>query len=265
MTGPTRESGDATTDHATRADAGAAARIEPVRPTAAHELVVDQVRRAIQLGRFVPGDKLPPERQLARQLGVSRTTVREAARVLETEGLLESRRGAAGGLIVCRPTLPEATLRDTVREQRGAIRAVFDFRIANEAAAAPLAAEHRTDADLAALGTLLSQMGALTATAEVRTDLDNIPRFIAADSAFHLGIARAARNAYMLRAIEDARAAMFLPIGAVFRRLEDNANDFHEAIFAALKNRKPEAAESAMRTHLDASRQSVEDFLAHAS
>ena len=234
-----------------------AARIEPVRPTAAHELVVSQVRRAIQLGRFVPGDKLPPERQLAQQLGVSRTTVREAVRVLETEGLLESRRGATGGLLVRRPAQPEATLRETVREQRDAIRAVFDFRIANEAAAARLAAERRTDDDLSELGALVEKMGLLAATPESRADLDNIPRFIAADSAFHLGIARAARNVYMLRAIEDARAAMFLPIGAVFQRLEDNANDFHEAIFGALHSKNPDAAEAAMRDHLSASRQSI--------
>ena len=239
-------------------------RIEPVRPAAAHELVVDQVRRAIQLGRFVPGDKLPPERQLARQLGVSRTTVREAVRVLEAEGLVESRRGAAGGLLVRRPALPEAALRDMAREQRDALRAVFDFRIANEAAAARLAAERRTGDDVAALASLLARMAGFAATPASRADLDNIPRFIAADSAFHLGIARAARNPHMLRAIEDARAAMFLPIGAVFRRLEDTANDFHEAIFSALEAADPEAAEAAMRAHLEASRRSIEDFLAHA-
>ena len=52
--------------------------IDPVRPTSACELVVEQLRRAIHLGRFLAGDKLPPERELAKQLGVSRTTVREA-------------------------------------------------------------------------------------------------------------------------------------------------------------------------------------------
>ena len=57
--------------------------INSVRPVAAYELVVEQVKRAIFLGRFVPGDKLPPERELAAQMLVSRTTIREAMRVLE--------------------------------------------------------------------------------------------------------------------------------------------------------------------------------------
>ncbi|MBT5037425.1 MAG: winged helix-turn-helix transcriptional regulator, partial [Rhodospirillaceae bacterium] len=78
----------------------ASAIIDPVRPTSACELVVEQLRRAIHLGRFLAGDKLPPERELAKQLGVSRTTVREAVKVLEGEGLVRSKRGAAGGLSV---------------------------------------------------------------------------------------------------------------------------------------------------------------------
>ena len=71
--------------------------IDPVRPASACDLVVEQLRRAIHLGRFVAGDKLPPERELAKQLGVSRTTVRDAVKILEGEGLVQSKRGAAGG------------------------------------------------------------------------------------------------------------------------------------------------------------------------
>src|SRR5580698_3793898 len=71
--------------------------IEPVEQPAIHEVVVEHLRRAIHIGRFVPGDKFPPERELAKQLMVSRTTVREAIRVLESEGYVEIRRGSAGG------------------------------------------------------------------------------------------------------------------------------------------------------------------------
>src|SRR4029079_3166877 len=72
----------------------------PVATIPAYELVLEQLRRSIQLGHFLPGDKLPPERDLARQLGVSRTTVREAVRVLEGEGAVEIRRGSAGGIVL---------------------------------------------------------------------------------------------------------------------------------------------------------------------
>lgn len=235
--------------------------IDPIQATSTYELVVDQVRRAIHLGRFLPGDKLPPERELARQLGVSRTTVREAVRVLEDEGLVESRRGATGGLVVLKPGWTDQALRKTVREHLNAIREVFDYRTAVECAASGLAAERRTKADVAMLHRILTEMGGLVETEQARGRIENVPQFGAADAAFHLGIARAARNAYLLQAVEDARAAMFLPVGAVFQRLVDNANDFHEAIFTAIEAQMPRAAEEAMRAHIAASRQSVEEFL----
>ena len=67
-------------------------RLQSLRAPASHELVVDQIRRAIGTGRYLPGERLPAERELARQLGVSRTTVREALKILQDEGLIEIRR-----------------------------------------------------------------------------------------------------------------------------------------------------------------------------
>ena len=77
--------------------------IESVHAAAAYEVAADNIRRAIALGRFLPGDKLPPERELSEQMQVSRTTIREAVRVLEGEGLITVKRGALGGLVVMRP------------------------------------------------------------------------------------------------------------------------------------------------------------------
>src|SRR6056297_555626 len=74
--------------------------LDPIHHTATYERVVEQIRRVIYLGRYLPGDKLPPERELAQQLGVSRTTVREAIRMLEGENLIRVKRGATGGIIV---------------------------------------------------------------------------------------------------------------------------------------------------------------------
>ena len=71
--------------------------MERVELSPAYELVVECIRRAIHIGTYIPGDKLPPERLLAEHLGVSRTTLREAVRVLASEGYVESRRGAHGG------------------------------------------------------------------------------------------------------------------------------------------------------------------------
>lgn len=75
----------------------------PVRQIPAHELVVDQMRRALELGQFRPGDRLPTERELSEMLDVSRTTVRTAVAVLEREGLIAVRRGRGGGFTVQAP------------------------------------------------------------------------------------------------------------------------------------------------------------------
>src|SRR5262245_65723635 len=71
--------------------------IERVEHVPVYGLVVDQLRRAIHSGAFFPGDKFPPERELSKQLGVSRASVREASRVLEGEGRGEPRRGPSSG------------------------------------------------------------------------------------------------------------------------------------------------------------------------
>lgn len=233
--------------------------IEKVRPTAAYELVADQVRRAIHIGRFLPGDKLPPERELANQLGVSRTTVREAIRVLEGEGLVESRRGATGGLRVISRAVSEEILRETMRARLEQIENVFDFRIANEVTAAGLAAERRSAADLAAMEAALDVMRMHGPDAD-GDPVHHVAAFRAADSDFHLAVASASRNPLLVRAVEDARAAMFVPIGAIFSRLEDTANEFHQEIHAGIEARDRVRAQESMRAHIESTRASVRSF-----
>lgn len=229
--------------------------IGSVRAAATYELVVEQLRRAIYLGRFLPGDKLPPERDLATQLGVSRTTVREAVRVLEGEGLVSVRRGAVGGLqVLGQLKLGKNQVESYMETQLGLLDSVFEFRIANETAAASLAAVRRASQHLRRLEKAFNEMTVLCSTPELREQTANIARFSAFDSEFHLTIAQASMNSFFVKAVEDARAAMFLPIGKVFTRLEDNANDHHEALFNAIKDRDPERAASEMRTHIEATR-----------
>jgi DNA-binding FadR family transcriptional regulator len=230
--------------------------IAPVKPAAAHELALEQLERAIQLGRFLPGDRLPSERDLALQLGVSRTTVRAAVGVLNRKGLVRVSRGASGGIVVQAPAADGKRRRrvDILNE----IRIVYDYRHAVECTAARLAAERRRAADIAELKAQLVAMDAMTASAAARERPENIARFQAADSAFHLTIARAARNPLLFKAVEDARAGMFMPVGAVFRELEDNANDFHALILSSIEARDGEAAAAAMGAHIIEGRRRLE-------
>jgi len=236
--------------------------IDSIRPVATYELVVEQVKRAISLGRFVPGDKLPPERDLAAQMLVSRTTIREAMRVLEGEGLIQVKRGATGGLVVkaqsgLRPNEVEAYM----EAQREMLDTIYEYRIANECMAARLAATRRSKEQLRRMASALRAMGQLCETPELRATMANIARFRALDSEFHLAVAEASGNRLIKRAVEDARTAMFLPIGKVFKKLEDSANEHHEAIFAAINKGDPEGAAEAMRRHIATTRQSLENLM----
>lgn len=236
--------------------------INSIRPVATYELVVEQVRRAIFLGRFMPGDKLPPERDLAAQMLVSRTTIREAMRVLEGEGLIQVRRGATGGLVVkAQSGLRPNEIETYMETQRDMLDTIYEYRIANECMAARLAAIRRSKDHLRRLGAALEAMGQLCETPEMRATTANIAQFRSLDSEFHLVVAEASGNSLIRQAVEDARTAMFLPIGKVFKKLEDSANEHHEAIFAAIKDGDPERAATAMHQHIVTSRESLENLM----
>jgi GntR family transcriptional regulator, transcriptional repressor for pyruvate dehydrogenase complex len=221
--------------------------MELVRPAASYELVLDQVRRAIQLGRFGPGDRLPPERELAQQLGVSRMTVREAMRVLQGEGLVEIRRGRTGGAIVIGRDVSRAEIKRQLRGRLAELEAVIDFRLIVEPAAARLAAERRTIRDLQAMRPMLESM----------TDLVSDPggpsapsRFFALDAEFHHRIGQATRNPMLAAAVDDARAQLFMPIGGIFQSLHPAANVLHGELLEAIEAEDGAAAEATMRRHI---------------
>ena len=227
----------------------------PVAAIPAHELVLAQLRRSIHLGHFGAGDKLPPERELAKLLGVSRTTVREAVRVLEGEGLVEIRRGSAGGISVKPQSMGRTELRRRMRE----FEEIIEFRLALEPMAARLAAERRTKADIVALDKAFEWLAAIAETGAEGAVSD----WVRADGEYHLLIARMARNARLLNAIEEARAGMFLPIGAVFGRLESRAHlmhlELHDAIVAVAGD--GDRAAAAMTAHVEATLADVRNLV----
>jgi GntR family transcriptional regulator, transcriptional repressor for pyruvate dehydrogenase complex len=218
--------------------------IERVEHVPVYGLVVDQLRRAIHSGAFVPGDKFPPERELSKQLGVSRASVREAIRVLEGEGYVETRRGASGGIIVLDRAQTEDRLAEVIRAKLPEIEQAIDFRLAVECSAARLAAVRRTDDDLASLRAAFSTMAS---SRETR-------RFRAADSAFHQGIARAARNEWMERSIADARAFLWMTVDEVAENVFRTAQVHHGQILKAIESGDPQAAERHVAAHIELTR-----------
>ena len=226
--------------------------MEPVRKVAIHELVVQRIRRAIHLGDYLPGDRLPSEREIAERLEVSRETVREANKVLESEGYVVSRRGAAGGIAVTALGGPVARTHAHLQQNQDSIVHLMDFRRANECLAARLAARLRTDYDLAQIALAIEDLKVA----------EDIPRFRKADASFHLAVAVASRNPYVERAIVDAREAIFLWHGnRSYDLVLDTTLSGHQRIFDAIAACDPDGAAKAMDEHLSVALEEIRQTL----
>jgi DNA-binding FadR family transcriptional regulator len=206
----------------------------------AHEVVTERLRHAIHIGTYLPGDKLPPERTLAQQLGVSRMTVREAIRVLRAEGYVSSRRGSGGGITVLDQREDIKRLRQVLVQRMAELDDYFDFRVAVEGAAGRLAARRRTALDLSRLH---------QAYAELERGR-HAARFRAADNVFHLAIADAARNRFMRQAIEEVRAKTWVPLDEVIYQVFTSAHQHHAQILQAIEDSDADAAERAVIAHI---------------
>jgi GntR family transcriptional regulator, transcriptional repressor for pyruvate dehydrogenase complex len=235
--------------------------MEPIHILAARDLVLEQIRTALALGRFRPGDTLPSERDLASMLQVSRTVVREAVAVLNAEGVLEVRRGRSGGIFVSDRQIDEPTKLRMLRENSQRLRETFEYRVIVESAGARFAAERRTEEELAALQRCVEDMRRISERLAEAHDPKGIAEFFAVDHDFHLGIARASRNAWLANATLAARVEMFRPVGCIFERLEPEANHLHEQICGAIEAGDGELASDWMRQHIEETRASIEPWL----
>ncbi len=220
-------------------------RIEPRR---LYQQIADQLRALIRNGEFPAQSRLPAERDLAQQLGVSRPSLREALVALEIEGSVEIRTGA--GVYVCAmgddlPTANRAALGDSPSE-------LMEARLALEGAVVVIACARMTAPALAGLGAALQKMRA--AVEAGHKPLDD-------DRQFHVAIAHQAGNSVLVRMVSDLFDARHDRISTRIRSKYENRETWaaaiteHEAILAALQAADPLGAQAAMRMHL---RQSAE-------
>lgn len=217
----------------------------------AFEVVVDWVEEAILDGRVCVGDRLPAERDLAAQLGVGRSAVREGIRSLESRGVLRSRPGAGaqGGTIVTAVPGRALTrlLRLHVALNRFPLGDVLEARVTLERSSARLAALNATAADLAAIDGPLRDM---------EDPQVGIEEFNRADTAFHVAVARASRNELVTDMTTAIRESMRLPILAAFHRVDDFEGfadvlrEEHRGIYEAIAAGDPELAAEVIERHI---------------
>jgi DNA-binding FadR family transcriptional regulator len=201
--------------------------------------IADQVRSLIAAGEFSPGSRLPAERELAKQFGVSRPSMREALIALEVEGYVEVRPGS--GIIV---TTPESGAQDCSGDE-GPLE-VLRVRSLIEGSIAEEVAKLIEQKDIAALERILVIMGNEPTSAGRQS----------ADREFHLYIAAKLENKVLLRMITGLLDQGERPWARQFAVHFDNVETWtavlaeHRDIVAALATRKPDRARKAMQNHL---------------
>ncbi len=220
--------------------------------------------RLIEGEKLAPGAKLPTADQLCARFAVSRTVVREAIASLKAEGRLRSLRGS--GVYVSAPPVPGGatfSLFMAAPEEIGDVLDLLEFRISVETEAAALAAERRTETNLLRMEQAMTQFG---------RHLDDNSLAADADRAFHRAIADATNNR-RFRMFVDEMGERLIPRRALGASFADEASkqDFldvimaeHQLIFAAISDRQPEAARTAMRKHLEGGRRRYREWsIAH--
>ncbi|MDR2548725.1 MAG: FadR family transcriptional regulator [Desulfobulbus sp.] len=222
-------------------------KFKPIKPKKVSSQIADQIRDSILAGDFTPGEKLPPERELAEMFGVSRPSVREALNLLASSGLVMSYQG--GGTVVL--SLVEAgqgnTLSDLIRSQQERALEVIEVRKCMESWTAYYAAQRARSEDLCRMEEILAGMEMNLGADLPSEDLD---------ANLHIVIARATHNVVWLHLMQSIFDAMKEFQRGVWRAVYLTAEDrnllfrHHADIVAAIRSRDAEAARDTMLHHL---------------
>jgi GntR family transcriptional repressor for pyruvate dehydrogenase complex len=217
--------------------------VRQVRKTKVYHEIVEQIRELISEGRINPGDRLPPERELAELFKASRNSVRDAIRVLEQMGLIESRQGDGTYVrSVSAEDLAEP-LALMLLQSRTQMRELWEVRRVLEPAIAEFAASRVTDEELDELEGILESQRRKVAGGFIALE---------EDTAFHYCIAEAARNTVMLRTLDTLVDLLRQSRERTLQQHDRPAHSLagHVRIMAALRHHDPEAARVEMLRHL---------------
>jgi len=221
-------------------DAALEAVFQPVRPPTTFEETVERLGTAIRLGLLPAGSKLPPERQLASELRISRSTLREALTTLTQSGHLIAHRGRSGGTFVAEaPPLAEQETEPLGRETWS----VLEHRVAVETGATILACERAESPDIDRLDVLVDTMA----------DAGEFSEYRRADIRFHIGIAEAARSPRLVAEMTEVQGAMSDLIALIAHpdQVLTHSNAQHAALVKLLRRRDATRAVGLMREHIE--------------
>ena len=220
---------------------------QPIKPKKVSTQIADQIRASILSGEFAPGDKLPPERELAEMFGVSRPSVREALNVLASSGLVLSYQGGGTVVMSLVDTSATNTLSELIRVQQDRALDVIEVRKCMESWTAWYAAERALPEDIRRLEEIITGM---------ERNLDGLLPSEDLDANFHIVVARATHNIVWLHLMQSLFDAMKEFQQSVWRAVYITSEDHHQlyrhhrSIFEAIRQKDSEAARKAMMAHL---------------
>jgi GntR family transcriptional regulator, transcriptional repressor for pyruvate dehydrogenase complex len=235
---------------------------EKIQPNRTYHVVACQIEEAIVAERLKPDDKLPPERELMKELGVSRRTVREAFRILEQKGLIEVRAGTKGGAFVRGMTTEQVSesLALLLRLKKVSLSEVGEFRYDLEAIIAGRAAERATDEDMKRLHGLVEEAKTL-----LSKDILDWKAFMDVDRRMHMTLAGIAGNVIhesVLKTIHDnihKYYESYLPRGKEV--VDQNFRDMVDLV-KAIEKRDAKRASTVGRKHVERGMRYMEEMAA---
>ncbi|MBW2123838.1 MAG: FadR family transcriptional regulator [Deltaproteobacteria bacterium] len=220
-------------------------RFNPIRKRKIHDEVYDQLISLISTGGLKPGEQLPPERLLAKELKVSRQSIREAMKKAEAQGLISVRQGEGAFVLSAVSDWMEAPLLIMMTEEIGRIYEFIEIRKLLEVWCARKAAEFATSKDLRNMRRALSEMERLRDSTKIlgQADID-----------FHIAIAEGSRNTLMVHMMTSIKQ-MFLSMFKIsnFTRPPGKNRILlmqHQEIYEAIRGKDPDLAGQKMETHL---------------
>ena len=215
----------------------------PVLAATTFEETVERLGTAIRLGLLAPGSRLPSERDLADQLSISRSTLRQALTTLVESGHLVSQRGRGGGTFVT-DAPPLVVDGEVSEEPLGAEAwAVLEERLAIETGAVILACERAEAGDLDRLTDCVDRM----------SDADDFEEYRRADIRFHIGVAEAARSPRLVTAMTDVQGQMSELIARIAHphQVLTRSNSQHRKLVELLQRKEMSKAVRLMRDHIE--------------
>jgi GntR family transcriptional repressor for pyruvate dehydrogenase complex len=207
------------------------------------EQVVVQIREMIRQGKLKPGDRLPPERELAKHLGISRASLRHGLRFLAAVGVLNSRHGSGTYIAHGPPVLKSESLQMLADLHGFSYDDMFEARKVLEVALAELAAQKAKDEHLAVIAEEVAEMYAA---------LDNPQEYLVHDIRFHRAVAAACGNQILSALMNMVSATMYENRRATVEQARDlrESAEMHRRIYRMIRARNPKEAGALMKEHL---------------